>query len=307
MEPCWSSKPSYFSRDRLCESHTRVALCLAPHQPFKAELQQAAYPSSRYSDRPKTTTYLLSVDPPVPSLRSDFDLDLLKTQNRQNSVQKEKLLAQSIEQTSPPPYQDRPQKNRYKRSRRQVRSLSVQAIGTATLGSLSIAKAFEADPHKNNWLSPLVFAIAMVSAAFYFLGQKPRRRNDRIKDTDLLRVTQTLLLPAPREDSERKSIQATAEIYWNKRLYKGRATEIGPQNMRVEIDDVIRGLKILMPVGLIISQDDRIPPQHFLVQVVSIQPLAIAGNHRYVLELRFPNRWQQQQDQKVKELIDVLN
>jgi hypothetical protein len=256
-------------------------------------------------DRPKITTYLLGVDPPAPTLRPDFDLDLLKNRSRQAPSQTEQLLAQSVEQTAPPSSQDPPGKGRYKRSRRQVRSLSVQAIGTATLGSLSIAKAFEVDPYKNNWLSPLGFAIAIASGAFYYL-QQPRRRNRQTKDTYLLGVPQ-IALPTPMEDSDRKSIQATAEIYWNKQLYKGRATEIGPQSMRVEIDDVIRGLKILMPVGLTISQDATDPPKRFLVQIVSIQPLATAGDHRSVLELRFPKRWQQLQSRKVKELMNVLH
>jgi hypothetical protein len=257
------------------------------------------------SDRPKITTYLLGVDPPAPALRPDFDLDLLKNRSRQDPKQTEQLLAQSVEQTAPPSHQDPPGKIRYKRSRRQVRSLSVQAIGTATLGSLSIAKAFEADPHKNNWLSPLGFAIVMLSGASYYL-QQPKRRNRQTKDIYLLSVPQAAL-PAPTEDSDRKSIHAIAEIYWNKQLYKGRATEIGPQSIRVEVDDVIRGLKILMPVGLTISQDDAEPPKRFIVQVVSIEPLATIGNHHSVLELRFPNRWQQQQNKKVKELMNALN
>ena len=221
--------------------------------------------------------------------------------------QTKQLLAQSLQQTVPPSYQDSPRKSQYKRSRKQVRSLSVQAIGTATLGSLSITKAFGAAPYKNNWLSPLSFAITIASAigAFYYLQQRLRRRNGSIKDTYLLSVPQATL-PAPTKDSDRKSIHATAEIYWNKQLYQGSATEIGPQSMRVEVDDVIRGLKILMPVGLTISQDATEPPQRFIVQVVSIQPLATAGNHRSVLELRFPNRWQQQQNKKVKALINVL-
>jgi hypothetical protein len=271
MEPAWSSNPSTFS-----------------------------------SDRPKITTYVLGVDPPAPSLHPDFALDLLKTHSRQDPKQTERLLAQSVEQIAPPSHQDPPGKIRFKRSRRQVRSLSVQAIGTATLGSLSIAKAFEADPHKNNWLSPLGFTIAMVSGAFYYVQQQSRRRNRLTKNIYLMSVPQKAL-PAPMEDSDRKSIHANAEIYWNKKLYKGRATAISSQNMRVEVDGVIRGLKILMPVGLTISQDGSTLPKHFLVQVVSIQPLATAGNHRSVLELRFPNRWQQLQNRKVKELINVLH
>jgi hypothetical protein len=247
----------------------------------------------------------LSVFSREPSLSPDLRLNVLTAQSKQNPVQKEQLLAQSLEQTSPLSEQARPQKDRYKYSRRQVRSLSAQAIGTATLGSLSMAKAFEADPHKRLWLFPFFSASALLSGAFYYLRQRPRH-DRKWPYADVLNSPQALL-PAPREYSERKSIQATAEIYWNKQLYKGKATEIGPQSMRVEVDDVIRELKILMPVGISISQNDLEPAKRFIVQVISIQPLATAGNHHSVLELRLPNRWQQLQDQKIKELINILH
>ncbi len=207
---------------------------------------------------------------------------------------------------------DPPRESRYRRSRRQVHTHAVQAIGTATLGSLSITKAFGADPHRNNWLSPLAFTMIFASAigTFYVVQQPSKGGNKPARDTYWLNVPQTAL-SAPMEDSDRKSIRATAEIYWNKKFYKGRATEIGPQSMRVEVDDVIGGLQILMPVGLIICQEAGQEAtevlKHFLVQVVSIQPLVTGGKRRSVLELRFPRRWQHRQNQKVKELINILH
>jgi hypothetical protein len=268
---------------------------------------EPAWPSSLSSDRPKITTYLLEVDRPAPTVHPDFDLELLKNRTRQKPKQTEQLLAQSTEQTAPE--QDPPRKSRYKRSPRQVRSLSVPAIGAATLGTHSITKAFGAALHKNNWLSSLVFTMILacaMGALYSFYLQLPIRRNRSTKDTHVQRIPQAAL-PIPLEDSDRKPIQVNAEIYWNKQLYKGRATEIDALSMRVEMDNIIRGLKILMPVGLIIGQDAIEIPKRFLVQVVSIQPLVNGGNHRSVLELRFPKRWQQQQNQRIEALINVLH
>jgi hypothetical protein len=221
-------------------------------------------------------------------------IDVLQSQSKQKPVQK--LLAQNPEQASLSD-QARPQKDRYKDSRKQ-RSLSAEAIGTATLGSLSVAKALT-DPHRRIWLFPFFSASAMLSGAFYYLQQGTQKRTH----ADLLSSSHASAL---KEYSERKSIQATAEIYWNKQLYRGQATEIGPQGIRVEIDDVIRELKILMPVGITISQNDGEPAKRFIVQVISIQPLATADNHRSALELRFPNCWQQRQEQKIKALLNSL-
>ncbi len=262
---------------------------------------EPAWPSSLSSDRPKITRS-------VPTVRSDFDLELLKNRAKQNPKQTEQLLAQSVEQAAPPSDQDPPRKSRYKRLLRQVRSFSVPAIGTAPLGSLSITQAFGAAPRKNNWLSSLALTTILASAMgmFYSLSlQLPKSRNRPTKDRYVQRIPQAAL-PIPVEDSDRKPIRATAEIYWNKQLYKGRAIEMDAQSMCVEVDDVLRGLKTLMPVGLMISQDATEIPKRFLVQVVAIQPLVTGGNHRSVLELRFPKRWQKQQNQKIKALINVL-
>jgi hypothetical protein len=220
----------------------------------------------------------------------------------------EQLLAQSAETTAPSSEQD-PPRSRYRRVHRQIRAQ--QAIGTATLGSLAITKAFGADPYQNNWLSPLACTMTFASAigTFYVLQQPSKRRNRSSRDIYLPSVPQTTL-SASIEDSDRKSIQANAEIYWNKKLYKGRAIKIGSQSIRVELDEGIRGLKTLMPIGLIISQESSQEateiPQRFLVQVVSIEPLGTKGKHRFVLELRFPQRWKKQ-NQKVKVLINVLH
>jgi hypothetical protein len=224
-------------------------------------------------DRPKITPYLLRVDPPASALRSD---------------------------TAPALAPDPPRKSYYKRSRKQVHAHTVQAIGTATLGSLSITRSFGAVPHQNNWLSPLAFTMTFASAigVLYVVQQPSKGGNKTARD-----IYPQTALPNPLGGSDRKSIEATAGIYWNKRLYKGRATEIGPQSMRVEVDEVMSGLQIWMPVGLIISQGATEIPKRFLVQVVAIHPLATGGKPRCVLELQFPKRWKQQQSQKVKELI----
>jgi hypothetical protein len=101
----------------------------------------------------------------------------------------------------------------------------------------------------------------------------------------------------------RRPIYAAVEVYWNNQFYKGRATEMGTESIQVEVDEVLQGIKRLMPVGLVFKQEDSRPSQRLLAQVISI---ASEGNHRSVLELRFPDRWQQQQKHKVQYLLNAL-
>lgn len=249
----------------------------------------------------KITPYLLGVDPPASTVRPDFDPELLKNHSdpKQTEHRAKKLLAKSAETTATRLDQDPSRNSRYKRS------LSVQAMGTATLGSLSVTKALGADPRQSNWLSSLAFTMTFAGAigVFFIVRQPSRYGKNPSGDTYWLNATM--------KDSGRKLIQATAKIYWNKKVYKGSATEIGLQSMRIEVDSEMRGLKILMPMVLVMGQEagqeSRELPQRLLVQVVSIKPLSSGGKHRSVLELRFPKRWQQQQSQRVKELIEILH
>jgi hypothetical protein len=79
---------------------------------------------------------------------------------------------------------------------------------------------------------------------------------------------------------------------------------MGTQSIRVEVDERTQGIKRLMPVGLVFKQEDARPSQRLLAQVISI---TFEGNHRSVLELRFPDRWQQQQNRKVQCLLNTLH
>jgi cellulose synthase (UDP-forming) len=153
-------------------------------------------------------------------------------------------------------------------------------MGTMTLGSVSLTKAFDAAPH--NWFPPLTFALVLAVGASCSLQQKSHRRRRLM----------------------RKPIHAAVGVYWNNQLYRGSATEMGTQSIRVEVDERIQGIKRLMPVGLVFKQEHARPSQRLLAQIISI---ASEGNHRSVLELRFPDRWQQQQNRKVQYLLNTLH
>jgi hypothetical protein len=187
-----------------------------------------------------------------------------------------------------------------KRSRKQVRpSSSLETMGTMTLGSVSLTKAFDAAPH--SWFPPLTFALVLAVGASCSLQQKSHRIRRR-------QSAQRARIPAPMTDSSRRlvrrPIHAAVEVHWNKQLYRGRATEMGTQSIRVEVDERTQGIKRLMPVGLVFKQEDARPSQRLLAQVISI---TFEGNHRSVLELRFPDRWQQQQNRKVQYLLNTLH
>ncbi len=183
-----------------------------------------------------------------------------------------------------------------KRSRKQVRpSSSPETMGTMTLGSVSLTKAFDATLH--NWFPPLTFALVLVVGASCSLQQKSSRIRRR-------QPAQSAQIPFPMEDLSRRPIYTAVEVHWNNQLYRGSATEIGTQSIRVEMNERIQGIKRLMPVGLLFKQENAIPSQRLLAQIISI---VSEGNHHSVLELRFPDRWQQRQNRKVQYLLNVLH
>jgi cellulose synthase (UDP-forming) len=125
----------------------------------------------------------------------------------------------------------------------------------------------------------------------------------------------------------RKQVNGFAKVYWEGwagHSYTGKVTEIGTQDLRLELDtDETFNLEILLNtkplIGLLLSQEENdSQPTSFLAQVESIEELtpAVKSSHssefiretenRVVIELSFPESLKRQQQTKIQRLLKIL-
>lgn len=117
----------------------------------------------------------------------------------------------------------------------------------------------------------------------------------------------------------RKSVRVGAQIYWEGNFYPGEVTEIGINDLRMELDisaiyptlERFKQEKTL--VGLLLIQDATEPlPERFLTEVVAVEELPSLGNSdkssgTVALELKFPQQLKRQHIRRIKQLLTVLH
>jgi cellulose synthase (UDP-forming) len=113
----------------------------------------------------------------------------------------------------------------------------------------------------------------------------------------------------------RKQVEAIARLYWEGwegHSYMARVTEIGMQDMRLEIEDTeivnLDQMQMTMPMlGLLVGQDfDDLNAQSLLGQVYTAEVLSGFTN-RIVIEVHFPSSLDRQQKSKIKQLVRSLH
>lgn len=125
----------------------------------------------------------------------------------------------------------------------------------------------------------------------------------------------------------RKQVYALAQLYWEGwggQSYQARVTEMGMQDLQLELDDesailALDGLQQIKPlIGLLIAREPNDPnPDSLLAQVESIEQIrgsvmnaggAASGTRsRVLLELSFPESLDRQQRSKIKGLLRSLD
>ncbi len=126
----------------------------------------------------------------------------------------------------------------------------------------------------------------------------------------------------------RKQVNAFAQLYWEGwegHSYTAKVTEIGTQDVRVELDasDVfnLETMQQTQPlIGLLLSQDaDNLQPTSLLAQVETIERLDTsptgkqqelensASANRIAIELSFPESLRRQQHSKIQRLLKTLD
>ncbi len=126
------------------------------------------------------------------------------------------------------------------------------------------------------------------------------------------------LTPITTPKKVRKQVRAYGQIYWDGHFFLGVATELGVTGLRLELESkkAISGDKYLGEkdlntmrtvkplVGLLLSyQADSPSPSRFVGEIASVEEDA-DGN--IAIELNFPEKFQQRQSTKVKQLLQVL-
>ncbi|HEY9628495.1 MAG TPA: UDP-forming cellulose synthase catalytic subunit [Coleofasciculaceae cyanobacterium] len=126
--------------------------------------------------------------------------------------------------------------------------------------------------------------------------------------TGLSRVFRSLE-PAP-TPPVRKRIQAAAQVYWEGQFYTGVATDISSSALQVELAQSLPHLDQLAknqpPVGLLLSQHPNDPPTRLIAQIKAIDSGSARRGH-LAIELAFPGHLAEQQADKIKHLLKVLN
>jgi cellulose synthase (UDP-forming) len=118
--------------------------------------------------------------------------------------------------------------------------------------------------------------------------------------------------PASTAIKVRKHIRAQAQLYWDSQFYPAVVTEIGSENLRLELSNAhLPGsdqMEELNPlVGLLISQTEHEPkPERLLAQVNTVETLDDSSGRRLVLELEFPKTAMPRQGRRIKELVKTL-
>jgi cellulose synthase (UDP-forming) len=126
----------------------------------------------------------------------------------------------------------------------------------------------------------------------------------------------------------RKQVNAFAQLYWEGwegHSYTAKVTEIGTQDVRLELDasDVfnLETMQRTQPlIGLLLSQDaDNLQPTSLLAQVETIERLDTsptgkqqelensASANRIAIELSFPESLRRQQHSKIQRLLKTLD
>jgi cellulose synthase (UDP-forming) len=126
----------------------------------------------------------------------------------------------------------------------------------------------------------------------------------------------------------RKQVNAFAQLYWEGwegHSYTAKVTEIGTQDVRLELDasDVfnLETMQQTQPlIGLLLSQDaDNLQPTSLLAQVETIERLDTsptgkqqelensASANRIAIELSFPESLRRQQHSKIQRLLKTLD
>lgn len=133
-------------------------------------------------------------------------------------------------------------------------------------------------------------------------------------------ITRSLrdIAPSDRKKKVRKKVTAFGELYWDGHFFSGTATELGVTGLRLELDSrqSKSNQKTLTPqdlttmqnakplVGLLLSQGLNHPsPTRFVAEISALEE---SENGKTVIELSFPNKFQNQQSSKVKQLLQVL-
>jgi cellulose synthase (UDP-forming) len=125
----------------------------------------------------------------------------------------------------------------------------------------------------------------------------------------------------------RKQVNAFAQLYWEGwegHSYTGKVTEIGTQDVRLELEgsDIfnLETMQQTQPlIGLLLSQEaDDLQPSSLLAQVETIEELttispgfrseqqATATEVRIAIELSFPESLKRQQQAKIQRLLKIL-
>jgi cellulose synthase (UDP-forming) len=123
----------------------------------------------------------------------------------------------------------------------------------------------------------------------------------------------------------RKHVQADAQLYWEEHFFPGEVTEFGARSLRIELDgNVISSTNTLQEqdlqkmqqdkpvVGLLVSKETiNLLPKRFLAQVVAIELLSVQENtgstrRKVAIELNFPERFNERQADKIKQLLKIL-
>jgi cellulose synthase (UDP-forming) len=132
----------------------------------------------------------------------------------------------------------------------------------------------------------------------------------------------------------RKQVNAFAHLYWEGwegHSYTAKVTEIGTQDMRLELDgsDIfnLETMQSTQPIiGVLISQDENnSPSQSLLAKVETIEPLTAdsgsspsmevarsstataVSTNQFAIELSFPESLKREQHVKIKRLLTTLN
>jgi cellulose synthase (UDP-forming) len=112
----------------------------------------------------------------------------------------------------------------------------------------------------------------------------------------------------------RKQVRAIAQLYWEGwegHFYTATLTEISTRNVRLEIDNCeVANLDLLQTtqptVGILMNLESNLATSISLVAEVQMVHVFVQPSNRIVLELTFPTWADQQQKNKIKQLLQVL-
>jgi cellulose synthase (UDP-forming) len=134
--------------------------------------------------------------------------------------------------------------------------------------------------------------------------------------TSLNRSFRDVKLPARKK--VRKQVVTSGQIYWDGHFFPGVATELGVTGLRLQLEGKkaissdrllnqqdFKSMQNTRPlVGLVLGGDPTSDgATRFVAEITSVQEEA---NGKVSIELTFPNKFQERQSSKVKELLEIL-